>query len=129
VAICNWGRIEDRQVHAIFAPLREVEPPPPQGTSRYEPPPIGEPGMLEDLPRRAGLAPERADEVQVPYEFPDRATLERALLDFAPILRIGPEVAERVVRATVEADAEPFRRSDGSYRFESRFRCLSAVVP
>jgi ubiquinone/menaquinone biosynthesis C-methylase UbiE len=65
VAICNWGRIEDREVHAIFA----------------------------------------------------------------PILHIGPEVAERVVRTTVEADGEPFRRSDGSYRFENRLRYLIAVVP
>jgi hypothetical protein len=128
VAICNWGRIEDREVHAIVAPLREVEPPPPQGASPYDPPPIGEPGVLDDLARRAGLAPERA-EVEVPYESPDRATLERALLAFAPILRIDPEVVEQVVRRTVEADAEPFRRSDGSYRFENRFRYLIAVVP
>jgi Methyltransferase domain len=82
VAICSWGRIEDRQVHAILAPLREVEPPP-QDTSPYDPPPIGEPGVLEDLARRAGLDPERADEVEVPYEFPDRPTLERSLLDRA----------------------------------------------
>jgi hypothetical protein len=118
------GRIEDREV-ANFAPLRDVKPPPPQDTSRYDPLPIGEPGVLEDLARRAGLAPERADEVEVPYEFPDRPALERALLDFAPILRIGPDVAEQVVRTTVESDAEPFRRSDGSYRFENRFRCLT----
>jgi hypothetical protein len=52
-----------------------------------------------------------------------------ARCSIAPILRIGPEVAERVVRTTVEADAEPFRRSDGSYRFENRFRYLIAVVP
>jgi SAM-dependent methyltransferase len=129
VAICNWGRIEDRQVHAISAPLREVEPPSPPGVPPYGPPPIGEPGVLEDLARRAALAPDRADEVEVPYEFPDRPTLERALLAFAPILRIGPDVAERVVRTTVETDAEPFRRSDGSYRFENRFRYLIAVVP
>jgi SAM-dependent methyltransferase len=65
VAICNGGRIEDREVHAIFAPLREVEPPPPPGIPPYDPPRIGEPGALDDLARRAGLAPERADEVDV----------------------------------------------------------------
>jgi ubiquinone/menaquinone biosynthesis C-methylase UbiE len=54
VAICNWGRIEDREVHAIFA----------------------------------------------------------------PILHIGPEVAERVFRTTVEADAE--RSGDPSARTGSR---------
>jgi SAM-dependent methyltransferase len=90
VAICNWGRIEDCDVHAISAPLREVEPPPRPGVPPYDPPPIGEPGVLEDLARRAGLAPECADEVEVPYEFPDGATLERALLAFAPIYRIEP---------------------------------------
>ena len=31
------GRIEDREVHAIFAPLREVEPPPPHGIPPYDP--------------------------------------------------------------------------------------------
>ena len=129
MAICNWGRIEDCDVHAVSAPLREVEPPPRPGVRPYDPPPIGEPGVLEDLARRAGLAPECADEVEVPYEFPDGATLERALLAFAPIYRIDPQLAEQVVRRTVESDAEPFRRSDGSYRFENRFRYLIAVVP
>lgn len=129
MAICNWGRTEDREVDAISAPLREVKPPPAVGIPPYDPPPIGEPGVLEDLARRAGLAPERADEVEVPYEFPDRATLERALLAFVQILRIDPKVAERVVRRTVEAEAEPFRRADGSYGFENRFRYLIAVVP
>jgi hypothetical protein len=36
--------------------------------------------VLEQLARRAGLAPRRRGEVDVPYELPDRATLERALL-------------------------------------------------
>jgi len=40
--------------------------------------------VLEALARQAGLAPERTDEVEVPYEFPDRTTLERALLAIAP---------------------------------------------
>jgi hypothetical protein len=61
VAVCNWGRVEDRQVQVISEPL--VEP----GLPRSDPIPIGEPGVLEDLARRAGLTPERADEVDVPY--------------------------------------------------------------
>lgn len=128
VAIRNWGRIEDREVHAIFAPLREIEPPTPPGVPPYDPPPIGEPGVLEDLARRVGLAPERADEVEVPYEFPDRATLERALVAFAPILRIGPDVAERVVEGPLRRMPSRSRRSDGSYGFDNRFRYLTAVV-
>jgi hypothetical protein len=38
-------------------------------------------------------------------------------------------VAERVVSETVEtAAAKPFRRADGWYRFENRFRYLIAAV-
>ena len=52
--------------------------------------------------------------------------------------RLGPRRAiatdssdssPRVVRTTFEADAEPFRRTDGSYRLDNRFRYLIAVVP
>jgi trans-aconitate methyltransferase len=39
--------------------------------------------VLEGLARQAGLTPQRADEVEMPYEFPDSATLERALLAIA----------------------------------------------
>lgn len=64
----------------------------------------------------------------MPYAFPDRATLERALLAIAPAYRIGPELAEQVIRRTVDAGAEPYRRPDGSYRFENRFRYVIAVA-
>jgi SAM-dependent methyltransferase len=123
IAICNWGRVEDCEVHAISEPLSELKPPRPR-----DPPPIGEPGVLENLARGSGLAPERADEVEVPYEFPDRVTLERALLAIAPVYGVAPEVAQQVVRRTVEARAEPYRRPDGSYRFENKFRYLIAVA-
>jgi SAM-dependent methyltransferase len=123
VAICNWGGVEDREVKAIFEPLSKLKPR--QGDS----PPVGEPGVLEALARQAGLAPERMDEVEVPYELPDRTTLERALLAIAPVYGVSPKVVARVVRTTLETAAERFRRIDGSYRFENRFRYLIAAVP
>ena len=84
--------------------------------------------MLEGLAPQAGLTPERAGEAEVPYEFPDRATLERALLAIVPVYGIAPEVAKQVVRRTVDGPADPFRRPDGSYRFANRFRYLIAVA-
>ena len=51
VAICNWARIADREVNAIFEPLKELDPRP------HEPPPIGEPGVLEASPNRPNSAP------------------------------------------------------------------------
>ena len=79
VAICTWGRPEDNELLAIIGSLRELQPPPPPGS----PPPttraLGEPGVLEDVAREAGLDPVRAGEVDVPFEAADEETLARAL--------------------------------------------------
>ena len=124
VAICNWGPREEREIDAISAPLLELEAPRPG-----DPPRVDQPGVLEGLAQQAGLRPENAEEVEVPYEFPDRATLLRALLAISPVYGVAPDLAEPVVRRTVEVDAAPFRRADGSYRFENRFVYLIAAVP
>jgi SAM-dependent methyltransferase len=122
VAICNWDSAEHRQLDAILGPLYGFARPQP-----FDPPPVGEPGVLEDLARHAGLAPEQAGELSVPYAFADAATLERALWAFVPIYSIAPKRAEGAVAATVEA-ARPFRRPDGSYVFVNAFRYLIAVA-
>jgi SAM-dependent methyltransferase len=121
VAICNWGRMKDREAHAIFEPLTERSP----GLPRSDPIPIGDPGVLEDLARRSGLTPERADEVDVPYGFADRAALEGAIRAIAPVYEIAPEAVEPAVAEVIER-AQPYRRQDGSYRFDYRFRYLIA---
>jgi SAM-dependent methyltransferase len=63
--------------------------------------------------------------MDVPFEAPDQAALERAFLVDAvggALERLG----EAEVRRRVAEAAEPFRRRDGSYRFENRFRYLIA---
>jgi SAM-dependent methyltransferase len=119
VAVSNWGRMEDRQLFAVMQALRDGPSP-----ARSE---IGEPGGLEALARRAGLEPAQAGEVEVPYEAPDQDTLERAFLNdavFGALQRLGEAETRRLI---VEA-AAPFRRRDGSYRFENRFRYLIARI-
>jgi SAM-dependent methyltransferase len=119
VAVCNWGRMEDRQLFAVMQALRDG----PSAASSE----IGDPGGLEALARRAGLEPAEAGDVDVPYEAPDQETLERAFLNdaaFGALQRLGEAATRRLI---VEA-AAPFRRRDGSYRFENRFRYLIARV-
>jgi hypothetical protein len=53
---------------------------------------------------------------------------EDALLAIAPVYGVGPKLAEEVVRTTVARAAAPFRRADGSFRFENYFRYLIAGV-
>jgi SAM-dependent methyltransferase len=128
VAICNWGRPEDRELTAVTGPLRALLPPPAPGPSAPEPPAIGQPGVLEDLARAAGLAPTHADEVDVPYDLPDQAMLERAFLADAGFLDATEHASVQVARRTIVDAAAPFRRNDGSYRFENRFRYLIAAA-
>ncbi len=58
----------------------------------------------------------------------DASIVNVALPSIGKALNFSEENLPWVVRRTVEADAEPFRRSDGSYGFENRFRYLIAVV-
>lgn len=63
----------------------------------------------------------------MPYEFPDRATLSRALLAVALISAVARKWLSGWSRRQ-STRPEPLRRADPSYRFESRFRCLIAAV-
>jgi SAM-dependent methyltransferase len=101
VAICGWGAVADRDLAAVYGAL--------SGSTPADPEPY-------DL-AAAGLEPLTAGEVDVPYESPDLATLHRALVAGAGF---------DATRAAVEAAAGPFRRADGSYRFENRFRYVVA---
>jgi len=121
VAVCNWGRREDCELKPIFDALDDGQPPAIQDS-----PPLGEPGELERLARESGLEPVASADVDVPYETPDRDTLCRALLVDAGLHGIE-EGADEAVRAAVERAAQ-FRRTDGSYRFENRFRYIVAAV-
>jgi SAM-dependent methyltransferase len=119
VAVCNWGRMEHRELFTVMAVLRD-------GPSAAGPT-IGDPGELEDHARRAGLEPRESGEVDVPYEAPDQETLEQSFLNdaaFGALQRLG----EAETRRLIAEAAAPFRRRDGSYRFENRFRYLIAAV-
>jgi SAM-dependent methyltransferase len=122
VAICNWGRAEDSQLLAVMGSLRELQPPPPPGPPPPDPRAIGEPGVLEDLARQAGLDPVRADEVDMPFEAPDQERLARALLSPGSVAPAIEHSGEEAVRKTIVEAAAPFRKPDGSYRIENRFR-------
>ena len=63
-----WGASASGWVEywaGFAAPARELK-----ASRPSDPLPFGEPGVLEQLARQAGLIPERADEVEVPYELP-----------------------------------------------------------
>jgi SAM-dependent methyltransferase len=106
VVVCNWGRRADRELMVVYDAIAPDDDAPP-------PPAIGEPGVLEDLGRAAGLEPMDAGEVDTPWTAPDLPALVDAFVAGA-----GFDAEHDVIAAA----AEPFRRPDDSYRFENRFR-------
>jgi len=107
VAVCNWGRRADRDLFDVYDLVNEPSPPSP----------IGEPGGLEERARAAGLDPVLAAGVDVPWEAPDLATLVVAIIEGAGF---------DTTPGAIERAAAPFRRADGSYRFENKFRYVLA---
>lgn len=69
-----------------------------------------------------------AIQFDVPYEAPDRETLERALLVDAACIGGTEHAREAAVRKVIAEAAAPFRRPDSSYRFENRFRYVVSEV-
>ena len=122
VAVCNWSRAADSDMSSVVGAMRDLLPPSPPASARSDPPAIGEPGVLEDLSRQAGLEPVQAAELDVPFALPDRAALESALLSAGAVQPAIEHVGEQAVRDRVAEAGEPFRRPDGSYLLQNRFR-------
>jgi SAM-dependent methyltransferase len=121
VAICGWDDRYDNELPKVMAAARELLPP-----ARRRTRPAAT--TIEETVLATVRASRDSGHVDVPFEAPDRPTLLRALLTPGPVLPAIEHAGEDVVGKAFAAAAGPFRRADGSYRFENRFRYLIAEV-
>ena len=124
VVIQVWGAHERcdleamKQVARPFLPPRPPEAPPD--------PDLSEPGALRALAAAANLTPDEEFAATWTLEYPDVATLERALVAVAGLAEIvGPAREPELKRAISEGLAR-FRRPDGSYALSNEFHYLIA---
>jgi SAM-dependent methyltransferase len=115
IAVCAWADRGRCEVDVVEARLRELG-----GTEAG--PPFGP--RIDGLARGAGLEILVAEDLAVPYEVADQEELEVAFLLDARGWGALDAVGETASRAAIAAAAAPFRRHDGSYRFENVFRCV-----
>jgi SAM-dependent methyltransferase len=131
VAAANWARPGGREEEllAVTGALRALAPPvaDPPATAPAAPS-VGEPGVVEELARAAGLAPQRTGSVEVRFAAPDLATLERAVLDGAGLRGVTTGADPDAVRETIREAAAPFRQPDGAYRFTNEFVYVVATA-
>jgi SAM-dependent methyltransferase len=113
VAITVWGPREECELELV------------EGVVRSEPPPERLCHRLVETVAAAGLELREHDTVAVPFEVPDLERLELALGFEAR----GLDIPEAEALAMMVGAAEPFRRADGSYRFENVFRYAISSRP
>src|SRR5215211_3984442 len=124
VVIQVWGPHERNDLEAMKQIARPFMPPRPADAPPE--PDYAKPGALEDIATDAGLAPDGAFDASWAYEYPDEATLRRALVAPAGIATlVGPDQAEPVKAAIVEGLA-PYRTDEGGYRLHNEYRSLIA---
>ena len=114
VAICAWAASERCEIDVVAAALRALGGEEEAGET-FGP-------RLEAVAREAGLELTAAEDVAVPYTVADQEELEIAFLLVARGSGAIDAVGETAARAAITAAAAPFRRDDGSYRFENVFR-------
>ena len=125
VAVCNWGPLEQCELVTVVRALEHLQPEPPLVPRRN----LGDPGVLDEQVRAAGLRPLHGALVDVPYLAPDTPTLVRDLLSAGNTRPAVEHSGFSAVRAALVDAAAPFRRADGSYRFRNTYRYLVGATP
>ena len=123
VAVCNWGGTGPQDLVTVTHHLQALAPDATLVPRR----PVGEPGVLEELLRAAGLRPSAAGDVAVPYAPPDQRTLERGMFAAGNLRHVALHLGAEAAAAALADAAAPFRRADGSYLLHSTFRWVVAA--
>jgi SAM-dependent methyltransferase len=124
VVIQVWGRPDRFDLGLMKGALAQFTPPPPPG--RLDPTELWRHGVLQELAMQAGLAPERAFDVEWAFEFENEAELARAMMSaggFGAIVGAERQVAAR--DAILDALAG-CRTRDGGYRLRNEWHFLIA---
>ncbi|HYM69699.1 MAG TPA: class I SAM-dependent methyltransferase [bacterium] len=126
VVVATWGKPERVEAAQYLAAVRSLVPPAPPGAPG--PFALSADGALEAFARDAGLTPRSVDEVECPFEYPDRDTALRGLLSAGPAVRAIQESGENRVRDAVVPALAPYRLSSGGYRLENSVLVMVATA-
>ena len=123
VVIQVWGPHERNDLEAMKQVIRPFLPPrPPDAPAE---PDYAEPGVLEELARRAGLTPESTFDATWALEYADRETLGRAMVAVAGInLLVGDH--EEEVKDAIADGLAAYRTPSGGYRLSNEYHYLIA---
>jgi SAM-dependent methyltransferase len=124
IVIQVWGRHERNDLEAMKEIARPFMPPRPADAPVE--PDYSHPGVLEDLATKAGLTPQDAFDISWAFEFPDKATMRRALVAPAGLAVLVGAEREEKFKDALSAGLARYRGPDGGYRLQNEFHFLIA---
>jgi SAM-dependent methyltransferase len=122
VVIVVWDKPEGMGAALLVSALKPLLPPMPAGTPG--PFALSDESALRALAAAAGLTPLEILDVDTPWTYPDLATALKGLRAPGVSVKAAEHSGVEAVDRAHSAGLAPFRRSDGSYRVDARFRCL-----
>ncbi len=124
VVIQVWGSHERCELEAMKAIAHPFLPPRPADASVD--PDLSQPGLLQEIARRAGLIPETEFDTTWAFVYPDAESLGRTMVAVAGLAVIaGRDREEELTNAIVDGLAA-YRTPGGSYRLSNEYHFLIA---
>jgi SAM-dependent methyltransferase len=123
IAIVIWESPEKVKLTAYVGALGPLLPPSPVKVKLFI-----SAAELEQLARRAGLAPQRSLELDWTWQYPDLESALRGLLSGGLSTLAIRAVGEQRVRDALTSALEPFRMPGGGYRLENTVCCFIATA-
>jgi SAM-dependent methyltransferase len=126
--VAIWGRDErnelGRIVKAVQAVTHHVPPPGSPGVFA-----LTGPGELKALVEGCGLVGVEEGDVEMHYEYPDAATLVRAIRSAGPTILVEQAAGVDAVERAILSAAAPYRTTECGYRLEIEWTCVSGQLP
>jgi SAM-dependent methyltransferase len=126
LVIAVLGKPQEMESAGYFAALGSLVPPPPPGAPG--PFALSFDGALEALVSEAGMKPGPVEVVDIPWEYPDEATLLRGLLSSGPAIRASQHSGEDAVREAVLKAVAPYRTPLGGCCMRNKARYMIVKV-
>jgi SAM-dependent methyltransferase len=120
VATLAWGRAGECETPSVVGVVGQfLSPPSPAPSRPGDPAPAA---GIEELLRRAGLAPLAVGELNCPFVFPDLETALRGLMSAGLCVAAARRAGDEAVRRALAEALAPYRADTGGYRLRNRLR-------
>jgi SAM-dependent methyltransferase len=122
VVVQVWGPPERCDLTAMKRAIGRFVPAPPPAAPA--PPPLWQPGVLEEFATQAGLTPVEAFDIRWAFEYADDAALARAMLAPGLVAEVVERAGEDAVAGAVVEALARYRTPGGGYRLANEWHAL-----